>query len=126
MLENLLITFLLKLNIFASQRHVYLLIKYGFVTINKRVTKNPYFFFKKNQKLSFASIPLKLQIFKLIEKNFFNQNKFFYMRKFFLFPFSYCIFYWPLLQIIKFKEPTIRELKNYFNFGVPTYLYHWV
>lgn len=93
MLENLLITFLLKLNIFASQRHVYLLIKYGFVTINKRVTKNPYFFFKKNQKLSFASISLKLQIFKLIEKNFFNQNKFFYMRKFFLFPFSYCIFY---------------------------------
>ena len=126
MLENLLITFLLKLNIFTSQRHVYLLIKYGFITINKRITRNPYFFFKKNQKLSFASTSIKLQIFKLIEKNFFNQNKFFYMRKFFLFPFSYCIFYWPLLQIIKFKEPTVRELKNYFNFGVPTYLYHWV
>ncbi len=58
-LENCLLSFLVNMGVFTSFKHVYNLIKYGGVKINKILCEDPYKLIKKNYELEFTTFVLK-------------------------------------------------------------------
>lgn len=107
-IENCLLFFLFNIGFFPSFKHVYSLIKYGGIKINKKVCFYPYKMLKKNYEIEFTTFTLKQKFFN----SFLKKTSTYYYPKFFYFCYE---IYWPLVIIKKIEN--FSNIDFYYNFN---------